>query len=174
MGAAKVAEWNKQVADWKAQASKCLEEKVSKMLPMTYCGVEPTQEEIDCFRQRLQKQANVWIEAQEKYLLTQIECIQHRVTEKINAWEIKSIAFIGKIKEQFNKCVASKETKVVNYKKCLDERRTAQRAKLEKHLNRLAECHMDVFEKFYDFWNKWEPKLQEHYVCSLKCSVKVP
>ena len=36
--AAKVAEWNKQVADWKAQASTCLEEKVSKMLPMTYCG----------------------------------------------------------------------------------------------------------------------------------------
>merc|ERR1719334_2974185 len=134
--AAKVEEWNKQVADWKAQATKCLEEKVSKMLPMAYCGVEPTQEEIDCFRQRLQKQANVWIEAQEKYLLTQIECIQHRVTEKINAWEVKSIAFIGKIKEQFNKCVASKETKVVNYKKCLDERRTAQRAKLEKHLNR--------------------------------------
>ena len=36
--AAKVEEWNKQVADWKAQATKCLEEKVSKMLPMTYCG----------------------------------------------------------------------------------------------------------------------------------------
>merc|ERR1712096_266553 len=80
--AAKVVEWNKQVADWKTQASKCLEEKVSKMIPMTYCGVEPTQEEIDCFRQRLQTQANTWIETQEKYLTTQIECIQSRITEK--------------------------------------------------------------------------------------------
>merc|ERR1712202_43966 len=115
------------------------EEKVSKMIPMTYCGVEPTQEEIDCFRQRLQTQADAWIETQEKYLTTQIECIQSRITEKINAWETKSIAFVGKIKEQFNKCVASKDTKLVEYKKCLDERRVAQRAQLEKNLNRHAE-----------------------------------
>merc|ERR1712096_555683 len=112
--AAKIVEWNKQVADWKTQASKRLEEKVSKMVPMTYCGVEPTQEEIDCFRQRLQTQADAWVENQEKYLTTQIECIQSRITEKI--------------KEQFNKCVASKDTKLVEYKKCLDERRVAQRA----------------------------------------------
>jgi len=207
--AAKVVEWNKQVADWKVQASKCLEEKVSKMIPMTYCGVEPTQEEIDCFRQQLQGQADAWIETQEKYLAAQIECIQNRINEKINAWETKSIAFVGKIKEQFNKCVASKDTKLVEYKKCLDERRVAQRAQLEKNLNRRAECHMQLFEKFYDctfgdlpeeevwveqkkaykqmvdqkvldvlkkfddFWNEWQPKLQEHYVCSLKCSVKV-
>ena len=32
---------------------------------------------------------------------------------------------------------------------------------------------LDVLKKFDDFWNEWEPKLQEHYVCSLKCSVKV-
>ena len=35
--AANVVEWNKQVAVWKTQASKCLEEKISKMIPMTYC-----------------------------------------------------------------------------------------------------------------------------------------
>merc|ERR1712183_597961 len=100
------------------------------MVPMTYCGVEPTQEEIDCFRQRLQTQADA--------------CIESRITEKINAWETKSIAFVGKIKEQFSKCVASKDTKLVEYKKCLDERRVAQRAQLEKNLNRHAECHMQV------------------------------
>merc|ERR1719466_556301 len=169
--AAKVVEWNKQVADWKTQA-------------------------------------NTWIETQEKYLTTQIGCIQSRINEKINAWETKSIAFVGKINEQFNKCVASKDTKLVEYKKCLNERRVSQRALLEKNLNSRAECHMQVFEKFYDctfgdlpeeevwveqkkaykqmvdqkvldvlkkfddFWNEWQPKLQEHYVCSLKCSVK--
>merc|ERR1712096_548324 len=82
------------------------------------------------------------------------------------------------------------------------ERITAQRARLEKNLNRRAECHMklsknstiallEIFQKkkfglskrrltnkwstkkFDDFWNEWQPKLQEHYVCSLKCSVKV-
>ena len=102
--------------------------------------VEPTQEEIDCFRQRLQSQADAWIETQEKYLTTQIECIQNRISEKINAWEAKSVVFVGKIKEQFNKCVASKDTKLVEYKKCSDERITAQRARLEKNLNRVSKC----------------------------------
>ena len=100
--------------------------------------VEPTQEEIDCFRQQLQGQADAWIETQEKYLAAQIECIQKRISEKINSWETKSIAFVGKIKEQFNKCVASKDTKLVEYKKCLDGRRVAQRAQLEKNLNRVS------------------------------------
>ena len=32
---------------------------------------------------------------------------------------------------------------------------------------------LDVLKKFDDFWNEWQLKSQEHYICSLKCSVKV-
>ena len=113
---------------------------ICNKLTLKHFRVEPTQEEIDCFRQRLQSQADAWIETQEKYLTTQIECIQNRISEKINAWEAKSVVFVGKIKEQFNKCVASKDTKLVEYKKCSDERITAQRARLEKNLNRVSKC----------------------------------
>ena len=28
---------------------------------------------------------------------------------------------------------------------------------------------LDFLKTFVDFWNNWQPKLQEHYVCSLKC-----
>merc|ERR1739838_42810 len=30
-----------------------------------------------------------------------------------------------------------------------------------------------VIKKFDDFWSKWEPKLQEHFICGYKCTARV-
>jgi len=148
--AAKVAEWKKQIADWKVKAQADLAEKIICLIPRTYCGTAPTQVEIDAFHQQLQAQARTWIDLKEKELLAQVTCIETRITARINSWHISALAYISKIKEQFNCCVNNRNAKIISYNACLATKRSTQRAQLLKRLTAHADQHKCVFDRFYE------------------------
>jgi len=146
----KVIEWNQQIADWKSTAQTGLTEKITCLLPKTYCGVAPTEEEIVAFQQPLQTQAQTWIDLKEKELLAQVSAIESRITCSIDSWKTNALAYITKVKEQFTCWVNNKNTKIASYKTCLETRRTTQRAELQKRLNALADQHKCQFDGFYE------------------------
>jgi len=146
---AKVSEWKNQVAEWKSTADAGLEEKITCMLPQTFCGVEPTEAEIEAFRQKLRTQAQTWINETEQSLLAQISALETRITESIDCWKTRAEAYIAKVTEQFNACVTNKNAKIASYKTCLETRKTEQRAKLVTWLNKAAADHKTRFDLFY-------------------------
>jgi len=146
---AKVSEWKNQVAEWKSTADAGLEEKITCMLPQTFCGVEPTEAEIEAFRQKLRTQAQTWINETEQSLLAQIDALETRITESIDCWKTNAEAYIAKVTEQFNACVTNKNAKIASYKTCLETRKTEQRAKLVTWLNKAAADHKTRFDLFY-------------------------
>jgi len=195
----KVDEWKKQVAEWKAAAEKALEDKIVITIPRVGgCGT-PTQVEIDAFRQSRREQARAWINQMEQALLAQIDALEARIHAAIDSWKARAIAYINKVVEQFNLCVANKEAKIASYKTALENRRVQARAQLVAWLNKLATDHKakfdafwtsafgqtvkdhyhgcvdqkvkDVIAKFDAYWSKWQPLLIEHYTCGLKCTV---
>jgi len=146
----KVAVWKQQIADWKSTAQTGLTEKITCLLPKTYCGVAPTQAEIDAFQQPLREQAQNWINAKEQELLAQVTALESRITCRIDSWKTKALAYITKVKEQFNCCVTNKDAKIVSYAACLTTKRTTQRTKLQQRLNAFAEQHKCQFDQFYE------------------------
>jgi len=148
--AAKVAQWKKQIAEWKVKAQSELSEKIICLIPRTYCGTAPTQVEIDAFHQQLQAQAQTWIDLKEKELLAQVASIETRITARINSWHISALAYISRIKEQFNCCVNNRNAKIISYNACLAEKRKTQRAQLLKRLTAHADQHKCVFDRFYE------------------------
>jgi len=196
---AKVGEWEQQVADWKSAAEAGLEEKISCMIPRVFCGPEPTQAEIDAFRQKLREQAQAWINQTAQALLDQIKALETRLLASIDSWKVKAIEYVNKVVERFNACVANKAKKIVDYTTCLETRKAAQKAKLVEWLNKAATAHKekfdlfwvsafgqavkdhyhgcvdtkvsDVLAKFEAYWAEWQPQLIEHFTCGLKCTV---
>jgi len=146
---AKVSEWKTQVADWKSAAEAGLEEKIACMLPWSYCGTEPTEAEIEAFRQKLRTQAQTWINETEQRLLDQITALATRITNSIDSWKTRAIAYINKVNEQFKCCVDNKNAKIASYTTCLETRKTEQRAKLVEWLNKAATAHKTRFDLFY-------------------------
>jgi len=145
----KVAAWRAQVEEWSKTATSSLCTKVECMMPKTFCGVAPTQAEIDAFRAACRTQAINWVTAKKTMLLAQIDALEKRIEAKIQSWERCSHAFIMKIKAQFDACVAKKNTRIACYITDLKARIAAQRAALVSRLNKCAEHHKAQFEKFY-------------------------
>jgi len=148
--AVKVAAWKAQVEEWSKTATSTLCTKVECMMPKTFCGVAPTQAEIDAFRAACRTQAINWVAAKKAMLLAQIDALEQRIIAKIQSWERCSHAFIEKIKAQFDACVAKKNTKIGAYIVDLNARIVAQRACLVARLNKLRTHHKAQFEKFYE------------------------
>merc|ERR1712165_673034 len=145
----KVAAWKAQVEEWSKTATTNLSTKIDCMMPKTFCGVAPTQEEIDAFRAACRTQAINWIAAKKAMLLAQIDALFKRIEAKITSWEHCAHAFIMKIKAQFDACVAKKNTKIACYCTDLNTRIAHQRACLVARLNKLRTLHKAQFEKFY-------------------------
>merc|ERR1739838_552211 len=61
--------------------------KIACMLPWSYCGTEPTEAEIEAFRQKLRTQAQTWINETEQRLLDQITALATRITNSIDSWK---------------------------------------------------------------------------------------
>jgi len=148
--AAKVEEWKAQIAQWKSTAQSELTEKITCLRPKTFCGTEPTEDEIVAFQQGLQTQAQTWIDLHEKELLARVAALETRITASIDSWNTKAVAYIGKVKEQFNACLAAKVTKMADYKECLQTRIATQKAQLEKRLIAFADKHKAQFDRFYE------------------------
>jgi len=148
--AGKVEGWKAQIAEWKSNAQTGLTEKITCLIPKKYCGTEPTEDEIVAFQQELQTQAQSWIDLKEKELLAHVTALESRIISSIDTWKTNAIAYIGKVKERFNACLAAKITKIADYKECLQTRITTQRAQLQKRLNDFAEKHKAQFDRFYE------------------------
>merc|ERR1712038_1703362 len=99
---------------------------------------------------KVQAQARTWIDLKEKELLAQVTCIETRITARINSWHISALAYISKIKEQFNCCVNNRNAKIISYNACLATKRSTQRAQLLKRLTAHADQHKCVFDRFYE------------------------
>merc|ERR1719457_101913 len=83
---------------------------------MTYCGVEPTQEEIDCFRQRLQKQANVWIEAQENTFLLKLNVFKVELPKKLTPGKLSQSLSLVKSRNNLTNASLQKKQRLLNTK----------------------------------------------------------
>merc|ERR1739838_44694 len=61
--------------------------------------------------------------------------------------------------DRFHTCAFAVDTKYdilkSEYKECVDKKVQA------------------VIKKFEDFWKKWQPKLEEHFICGYKCTARV-
>merc|ERR1739838_443785 len=88
--AAKVAAWKVEIAQWKAAAEKTLKEKALCLLPKSYCGVAPTQDQIDAFHAVLKQQAQQWINQVEQRLLAQVTALNTRITNSITSWSTRA------------------------------------------------------------------------------------
>jgi len=147
----KVNEWRCQIAQWKVNAETGLSEKIICLMPINHCGTAPTEVEVDTFHQKLRCQAQDWINLNEEELLAQITAIESRINCNIDSWKSKAISYIGKVKEQFECCVANKDSKVASYKTCLENRIADLRAQLEKQMKTLSDQHKCQFDQFYKF-----------------------
>jgi len=148
--ACKVNQWMVEIAQWKADAQTALSEEIACFVPVTYCGAAPTQEEIAAFQLKMQGQADKWIEVKEQELLAQVTALQARITCSIDAWKDKSVVYVGKVKQQFECCVASRTEKIASYTQCLETRRSSTRAELVERLQKLSEQHKCAFDRFMD------------------------
>merc|ERR1739838_798687 len=147
--AAKVAAWEVEIAQWKAAAEKTLNEKALCLVPKSYCGVAPTQDQIDAFHAVLKQQAQQWIKQVEQRLLAQVTALNTRITNGITSWFTRANAFVTSVKAQFDACVAKKDSKIASQKSCLKARIITQRTNLEAMLKKFADAHKLQFDKFY-------------------------
>jgi len=145
----KVVEWQGQVTAWEATATESLTATVQCMIPKTYCGVAPTEAEIQAYQATAQTQATNWIAAKKTELLAQITALETRITGQIDSWKIRAEAYITKVKAQFDCCVNNKNTKISSYTTSLEEKRVAQRAALVTRMNEFATQHKSQFDQFF-------------------------
>ena len=106
----------------------------------------PTQAQIDQFHALLREQAKVWVNLQKDKLYGQAECIYQRVKSRIAQWKLCSEQMVYKVKANWERCLASRKSKLSIFTRCLYGKRTHQRACLEK---RLREVSLDFYSEFY-------------------------
>merc|ERR1739838_1301370 len=114
-----------------------------------YCGVVPTQDQIDAFHAVLKQQAQQWINQVEQRLLAQVTALNTRITNSITSWFTRANAFVTSVKAQFDACVAKKDSEIASQKSCLKARIITQRTNLEAMLKKFADAHKLQFDKFY-------------------------
>jgi hypothetical protein len=158
--AEKIAEWEQQVETWAETAAESLTATVQCLKPKTYCGVAPTQAEIDAFQATAQDQADRWVAAKKTALLAQIQAINTRITCQIDSWKLRAESYIAKVKAQFECCVANKTTKISSYTTSLVSKKEAAKAALESRLNCLRTQHKCQFDQFFLCAFGEQPELQ--------------
>merc|ERR1712038_1998699 len=147
--AAKITSWRTQVMNWEQRALASLLATAEAIVPETYCDVAPQQNEIDAARRAASIRARNWVAAQKKLILAQIDAVEKKVTEQIEAWKTSALKHIEKVKAQFDACVASKQAKIDSFIQILEHKKQTERAALVAKLNHVRTHHKAEFEKFF-------------------------
>jgi len=148
--AARIAVWKTQVIGWEAKALAGLEAKVATLKPATLGDIEPTREEIEQCRAAALIRSKNFVHHYKKELNKQIEAVEKKLQDQIEAWKVSALAFVTKVKAQFDACVAGRAAKIASYTELIESTKVSQRAALVAKLNHLRTTHKAQFEKF---WN---------------------
>ena len=111
----------------------------------------PTQAQIDQFHALLREQAKVWVHLQKDKLYGQVECIYQRIKSRIAQWKLCSEQMVYKVKANWERCLASRKSKLSVFTTCLYGKRTHQRACLEKRLREVSILFNFTFTKIKCF-----------------------
>jgi len=147
--AAKITSWKTQVITWEQRALTTLLATADAIVPETYCDVAPSQEVIDAARLAASIRARNWVAHNKKQILAQIEAVEKKVTDQIDAWKISATKHVQKVKAQFDACIASKQAKIDSFITILEHKKQSERAALIAKLNHVRSHHKAHFEKFF-------------------------
>lgn len=147
--AARIAVWKTQVIGWEAKATAGLEAKVATLIPATLGDIKPSPQEIEACRQAATIRAKNFVHHYKKELLKQIEAAEKKLLGQIEAWKVSALAFVTKVKAQFDACVAGRAAKIASYTELIESTKVSQRAALVAKLNHLRATHKTQFEKFW-------------------------
>merc|ERR1712042_117437 len=160
-------DWHRQIDEWCTKAIAGLEQIILCKHPRYY--KHPTQAQIDQFHALLREQAKVWVNLQKDKLYGQVEVLYQRIKSKIAQWKLCSEQMVYKVKANWERCLASRKSKLSVFTTCLYGKRTHQRACLEKRLRECARVHLLKFDRFFCSafgakpTNKLIVALREHY-----------
>jgi len=147
--ATKVTEWKGKVTSWKSTSLTSLKATISTMYPRGYVGQLFTNCEVEEFRRRLEQQAQTWLDEQERQLLAQITTVENRYKCQINDWSSRAKSFVGRVKQQYDSCIANKNQKIASYNSQLDQKVIDRRSQLYAKVKAMADQHKCLFNQFY-------------------------